>query len=166
MRALPAIAIGVGLLAATGIYAKGLLQLKEHVKIKTVPRIVAAGFHGLVLGVQISITNPTTRKVRISPPQVTITYDGTELTSNIVPPSNEPGGDYTIKPKGSSQLAELRLSVPATTLLSLGQKLLAVATNPGTPLKIGVQVVTNLFVPPGIKKLIDTTQEFDLTRQQ
>lgn len=165
MVTLPTIAIGAGLLLAGGLHVKGLLQLKEHAKIEATPRLISAGFNGLALGVSISIANPTTQQIRLSPPQVTISYDEKELVSGLVPHSTEPDGSYTIKAKSTTQLAELRLNIALSAVAGLGQKLLAVVTNPGTPILLQVRVVTNLFIPPGIKKLLDTTESYNLARK-
>jgi len=156
--------ISASALTAAGIYANGLFQLKKQVKISTKVKLQKANLQEVVLVVLIAIHNPTTTAVRISPPQITLYHQNKELAVATVSPSQEKGGNYTIQPKAVTSLGEIEFKIPLSKLFTVASSILNLLTESGNTMTISTNVVTNLFIPPFFKTLVDTTEITTLSR--
>lgn len=159
-RALVVVALVGGVLAGT-VYAKGLLNLADTLEITHKGRLIHWGATGLVLGLTVSLHNPTRSTASFTRPVLTLFHQGSKITTNEDAGATLPQVTR-LAPLATTTLPEIQLPVAFISLLPV----LATAyhelwLNKGS-MDLELRVVTNIEAGP-IRKLYDETHTITIT---
>lgn len=139
-----------GTLVATGLVAvyffvKKLRRLQVNLEVLPTASVYKINLGGLTIKVDVVLKNPTNMSLRIKFPFVKLLYKGTTIGSSQVVDK-----DVRIPAYGEAKIDRILIHIPLletfSVAYSLVKTLMKKDKTPGNEIKVGVTVITTVFV--------------------